>query len=235
MKKLLAIVGTLLILMLPVLALAGPAPKKMLPRSKAGPPGGPPPMAAPIDPSMPGFGFDPSAMMMGMPGGWGPFMGGGLSGMVDARAGYMWMNLNANFPFTNLNRFLFEDMNITLKDANMWVGLLGLEIEPGDRLLFYGQIGASIPRDATAIISFNGIMNPFGGANVVPPWEWTASNLFWWMIDGGLGVRIADGYAIVGGFRAEHLEYRMIDPRNNTIENRGPASVVTNAIRCDRL
>jgi len=184
---------------------------------------------------MPGFGFDPSAMAMGMPGGTGPLMGGGFPGMVEARAGFMWLNLNANFPFTNLNRFLFEGMNIALKDANMWVGLTRLEIDPGNRFLFYGEIGGSIPRNAKAIMSFNGIMNPFGGANVVSPWEWRATHLFWWMIDGGLGVRIADGYAIVGGFRAEHLEYRMIDPENNTIENRGPGSLISNQITCDRI
>ena len=164
----------------------------------------------------------------------------------------MWLNQIATFPFDNLPQvapapavglvamgtFLYEGMTLSLADANVWVGFLGLDLDIGDRFLAYGQIGGNIPRDARVIMNFNGGLNMFDpgtGANTVSPWEWTAHNLHWWMVDAGAGIRIGEAYAVVAGFRTEHIDFRMIDPRNNTSENRGPGSLLTQAITCDRL
>lgn len=224
MKRFLCALAALLILSLPLAAFAGPPPRKALPPGKAGPPPGPPGIG-----NMP---FDPS--MMGMLGPMPFIQGPGLTGRVDGRAGYMWLNQIANFPFDNLNQFLFEGMTVSLKDAGVWVGMLGLDLEVGERFLLYGQIGGSIPRNAKVIMSFTGIMNPFGGANTVSPWEWTAKDLHWWMVDAGGGIRLGEAYTLVAGFRTEHLDYQMIDPRNNTFESRAGALPI-NAITCDRL
>ena len=233
MKRFLCALAALMMLSMPLVAISGPPPKKALPPAKVGPP--------PCPPGGPAIPFDP--LMIGpMPFAQGP----GLTARVDARGGYMWLNQIASFPFDNLRnpndpggttlgQFLFDGMTLTLADANVWVGFLGLDLDIGDRLLAYGQIGANIPRDARVIMNFNGELNGFGGANTVSPWEWTAQNFHWWMLDVGGGIRLGDAYAIVAGFRTEHIDYRMIDPRNNTHEERGPASELTQAIICDRL
>jgi hypothetical protein len=53
-------------------------------------------------------------------------------------------------------------------------------------------------------------------ANLVPPWQWTAKNFQWWMAEGGIAWWVNSLYALEGGFRAEHVDFKLTNPRNNT-------------------
>jgi hypothetical protein len=214
MKKLFAIIGLLVLVALPGQAICQFTPVPYPPQTLPGQrdlqnPSGPVP-------------FGP------WPGGPGPWYGGqgydeGGRGRAYARGGYQWMWLETRFPVPGVNvntsTKVFEDMTLTFKDANVWVGFLGLEVKPLPYLSLYGEIGSSVPRDSIVEMNATGRLTdvpPDLDANLVSPWEWTAADFRWAMVDAGVSFRLSPFCWLDAGFRAEHIDFRLTDPRNDT-------------------
>jgi hypothetical protein len=155
------------------------------------------------------------------------------------KPGYQWMSFHANFPqagvYIPFSNRIFNNMDLRLKDPNFWVGFAGLEVQPVPTLVFYGEVGSNIPTNvrfdmnaqgrgtaaATPNVLVVGTLPPvaFNGenldANLTSPWEWTGQNFFWWMVETGAAWWVNSWYAVEAGFRAEHVDFKLTDPRNN--------------------
>ncbi|MBI4966385.1 MAG: hypothetical protein HY913_24105 [Desulfomonile tiedjei] len=140
-----------------------------------------------------------------------------------SRVGYQWMTFGADFPVPGANPATsvraFDSMDLQLRDANVWVGFLGGEFRPVPRILFYGEMGASALRDATIKMNAVGRATdaaPAFDANLVSPWDWTATDFRWWVLDAGVAFSVARMFSVEFGFRTEHIDFRLTDPRNDT-------------------
>ena len=243
------ILGALLIVLAPSIGLpqAGPAPM-------------PAPIYTAPPPVAPGWNNAGISTFPSAPGtGWG----GGrrlyadeqwtLTG--DLQFGHMWMRFNSFFP-SNLNDqfgtpgFAFERMDLTLQDGNFWVGFAGLELQPAPTLVLYGRYGINVPRlnhmlmDATGLFTTPGtatinttvdppvIASVGNGANSISPWTWD-TYFHWWMWETGGAWWFTPELAFDAGFRYEHIDYRLTNPRGVTeAVAQGPPGL---AITCDRI
>jgi hypothetical protein len=85
---------------------------------------------------------------------------------------------------------------------------------------------AADPLGLTALGDFGGV----SGANMTPPWFWD-TKFQWWMMEAGALYQIIPELAIEAGFRSEHVDFKMTNPRNLTAEafgRRGTAGILTN-------
>ena len=164
---------------------------------------------------------------------------------LDGKAGPMWITENVDFPFIApdpLNpQFAFERMSLTLDTTNFWAGFVRLEFDPLPNITLYGEIGGSIPRNATVKMNATGravLPEPDNAQNLVSPWTWKAQNIVWWMIEGGGVLWLTSTLGFEVGFRSEGFDYRMTDPRNSTQASAiGIAGGLApgNAITCARI
>ncbi|MEW6531649.1 MAG: hypothetical protein AB1473_12480 [Thermodesulfobacteriota bacterium] len=161
----------------------------------------------------------------------------------EGRAGHMWLTYNISFPFQIadfIGNPFFVGMDLSLKDTNYWMGIYILELQPIQDFIVYGRLGGNIPKDSTAILDYTGAGNriinsvPIGaGAQTVSPWTWTAPQVFWWMVEGGVAWMFTRDFGLDLGFRAEHVDFSLTSPRNGTLSfNNNPP---TFAIPCDRI
>jgi hypothetical protein len=241
MARRLMILGALLLVLAPSIGLpqAGPAPTPIYT--------GPPPPA-------PGWN---NAGMSTFPAGPGTGWGNGrrlyedeqwvVTG--DVRFGHMWMRFNTFFPFNSnpdpeQQIFAFERMDLQLQDGNFWVGFGGLEVQPVPTFVLFAQYGINIPRlshmlmDATGRFTRPGF-NPFGttdvignGANSISPWTWDTT-FHWWMLDTGGAWWFTPELAFEAGFRLEHIDYRLQNPRG--VSEAVDAVPPGLAISCNRI
>ncbi len=143
--------------------------------------------------------------------------------IVDARIGRQWMNWNTFFPFSSnsnpeLQSFEFERMDVTLKDGDFWVGFADLELQPIRNLAIFSRYGANIPRLSAVEMDASGRATrplPGNGANSTSPWYWDTW-FHWWMWEGGLAWWFTPAVAFELGFRTEHIDYKLENPRNLT-------------------
>lgn len=161
--------------------------------------------------------------------------------------GHQWMNLAFDFPFSAQDRFNLESMNLKLNSEPFWVGFIGLEVQPVQDIIVYGRMGGNIPRDTEMVMTGSGRAffpanpgNPLldSPPNLTPPWMWTAKDFHWWLLEGGAIRPITSTIAIEAGFRVEHWDFRLTDPRNFAQALPGAAGggrPQGNAITCNRI
>jgi len=128
---------------------------------------------------------------------------------------------------------MFDSMDLDLADNNFWIGFVGLELQPIQDIVLYGEAGGNIATNVRMNMFANGrgtaaatpfFVNTAGvtqagenlDANLVPPWQWTAKNFQWWMAEGGVAWWVNSLYALEAGFRTEHVDFKLRNPRNNT-------------------
>jgi len=129
---------------------------------------------------------------------------------------------------------MFDSMDLDLVDNNLWIGFVGLELQPIQDIVLYGEAGGNIATNvrmnmyangrgtaaATPFVAVTTSAATFPGenldANLVPPWQWTAKNFQWWTAEGGLAWWVSSLYALEAGFRTEHVDFKLEHPRNNT-------------------
>ena len=161
--------------------------------------------------------------------------------------GYQWMNMTFDFPFSAGNTFNFESMNLKLNSEPFWVGFVGAELQPSQDWILYGRIGGNIPRNTEMVMDGTGRAflpanpddpNLDSPPNLTPPWIWTARNFHWWLLEGGVVHSVTSTLALEAGFRVEHLDFELRNPRNFTTPLPGAAGgnrPVTRAIICPRV
>ncbi len=133
----------------------------------------------------------------------------------------MWMTETVDFPFRRADplnpQFNFERVSLSMTDERFWVGFFGLELNLFPNVTVYGELGGNIPKDATVRMDATGralLPAPDNAQNMVSPWFWTAKNIHWWLAEGGVALWITKTLALDIGFRTEHIDYRLDDPRN---------------------
>jgi hypothetical protein len=149
---------------------------------------------------------------------------------VYIKVGYQWLNFDANFPVLGVDEHtspnIIDTMDFQLKNGELWVGFTGIRVTPIPDITLYAEIGANAQRDCVIKTGIEGrITEPPGtgippeglNANLLSPWDWTAAGFQWWMIDTGIAWNVSPLYAVEFGFRTEHIDYRMVDPRNGTL------------------
>jgi hypothetical protein len=136
------------------------------------------------------------------------------------------MSFDASFPVPGVNPAtsvrVFESMDLQLKDGNVWVGFVGIELQPISNVTLYAEFGGSAVREAIVRMGAAGRATdppPALDANLISPWEWTAAGFRWWMLDTGVAWSISELFALELGFHMEHIDFRLEDPRNDTWRN----------------
>lgn len=134
----------------------------------------------------------------------------------------MWMTENVDFPYFPPDpltpQFAFERLSLSLDVDAFWAGFLTLEHDPAYFLTIYGGIGGTIPKNGTVRMDATGravLAAPDNAQNLISPWTWTAKDIHWWMVEGGGVLWFLRTVGLEVGFRTEHIDYRMIDPRNS--------------------
>ncbi|MBI5250906.1 MAG: hypothetical protein HY912_15570, partial [Desulfomonile tiedjei] len=99
-----------------------------------------------VGPAWPG----PCAMPMNQSSGIRPYV----------KLGSMWMSEETNFPYRApdpLNpQFGFEQVTLTMNTEQFWVGFAGLEMEPIQNVILYGEIGGNVPKNADITMNATG-------------------------------------------------------------------------------
>lgn len=161
------------------------------------------------------------------------------------KGGHQQMRLSINFPVPSAdiadpNAFFLEDLDLSLGDGRFWVGFFGLEVQPIQDLILFGEVGGNIVRDSEILMDTVGAATrPLGsglqgsGANLVSPWTWRAQDFQWWIFDFGIAYKLSSAFALEAGFRWEQKEFTMLDPRNNTEAVNGVPPGV--GITCPRI
>jgi len=234
MRKLVLALSVLLAMLVPAAALA----QGIVPFA---PEGQPPPGAGWM---APGY---------GVPGGIPMNTNQAGSFLTYVKPGYMLLKWDVRFPVPNINlnpidavdaqtsNKEFEEMNLDLKDSGLWVGFAGVELDATDQITLYGEAAANAVRNSIvemyAVGRFTDSFPDFD-ANLVPPWEWTARDLQWWMLDGGVVFNLSSFAGLEVGFKTEHLDFKMTNPRNDTERTDITDPIVPvpgRVIYCDRI
>ena len=166
---------------------------------------------------------------------------------ASVSTGAQWMNMSFDFPFSAGDRFNFESMNLRMNTEPFWVGFAEVDIQPYQHWIFYGRMGANLPRDADMEMDGTGRAllpaNPSDPAldsppNLTPPWIWKARDFHWWLLEGGVVYSWSSTLALEAGIRLEHTDFRLEDPRNFTTPLAGAAGgnrVLIRGITCERI
>ena len=137
---------------------------------------------------------------------------GGIRVRPTLRIGYQSLGLNFTIP-----AFAHEDnspapLDLSLRNANVWVGSVRLDIELSPGLFLFAAGDANAKRNITVITSDE----PLNYQDVVTfkPIEWTGSQFQWWSVEGGLGYRLFPATGLIAGLRRDHLTLQPSDPRD---------------------
>jgi len=129
----------------------------------------------------------------------------------SVRVGYQWIGLNFNLPTPEALGFADSaPIDIQLRDANVWVGSVGLEALLTSRLSLFVNGEANAKKNAGAVTS----EDPLRDLTGLAPYRWDASGLEWWALEGGAAFEIFDGTTLFAGLRRDHLSFRMNNPRD---------------------
>ena len=142
--------------------------------------------------------------------GLGSYDMGGMKVKAAARVGYQWIGLNFNLPTSDaIGIFDSAPIDIQLKDARVWVGSLGLEARVTPRFSIFANGEANAKIKAGVVTSETPL-----GTGFFAPYEWNASGIEWWAIEGAAAYSVSDGAAIFAGLRRDHLSFGMTNPRD---------------------
>ncbi len=162
---------------------------------------------------------------------------------LGAKAGHQWWAYNVHFPFNSnpdpfQQKFAFERMDLELRDMNFWMGYVNAEIQPVQNIVLYGILGGNIPKSVSTVkMSATGVWTrpaAFNGGNTVSPWYWD-TKFQWWMAEAGVLFWVNSIFGIEAGFHMEHADWRMTNPRNETLEIPGRVELNGVSIPCDRI
>jgi hypothetical protein len=151
--------------------------------------------------------------------------------------GYQKMGLNFSIPAEWFNGGVIPPikdatLDLSLQDSNVWMGGVLMDVRLPASVTGFLRAEGSASRNsriqATDALGYQATY-PLGGQNAsaVPPITWTAK-VEWWSIDGGIGYRIRNDCAFVGGLMWDHLSLSLDDPRDsvgNPLNTSGPAGI----------
>jgi hypothetical protein len=127
-----------------------------------------------------------------------------------AQVGFQWVGSNLNLPVGNeplpvlpLN---IGDVDISLKDANFWTGIVGINIVANEKFSLFGAAGGFLNRpfitSGTVPVSLNALST---SAAI----DFTNTNVESWFIQTGIGLG-----PVMFGLYWDHFSFALGDPRN---------------------
>ena len=126
-----------------------------------------------------------------------------------AQAGLQWLGSNLNLPVQNqlLTPFLnIGDIDIALKDANFWTGIVGCSFLAEGKYSLFGAAGGLLNRPFITSGTIPVSLGPLSSSAVL---EFTNTNVESWFIQTGIGLG-----PILLGLYWDHFAFTLGDPRN---------------------
>jgi hypothetical protein len=137
----------------------------------------------------------------------GRFTLGSIEVRPGVRIGYQNIGLNFNLPGFSIIDNLQAPLDLSLKDANMWVGAVRLDVELWRRVFLYAS-GEGNARQNVTLYTYEEPTQ----ASIFAPYKWTGTQVEWWSIDTGIGFRFCPRGALLAGSRWDRLSLVPDDP-----------------------
>ena len=129
-----------------------------------------------------------------------------------AQAGYQWIGSNLNLPIQT-ERFLapdlgleIGDLDVSLKNANFWSGMVGYSVTFKEKLSFFGSAGGILGRGFVTSGTVPVSIGPVGAPVYI---EFTNSNVESWFTQSGIGLG-----PVLLGLYWDQLQFELVDPRS---------------------
>jgi len=132
----------------------------------------------------------------------------GIELVPSVRAGMQWTALNFNLPLAGVPLTGIGPLELSLKDANVWVGSIRIDARRDNFGAFVSAEG-----NARKTVTVSTPVEPlYVGESA---FEWTGSELEWWSFNGGLVFLPVHNFGLALGFRYDHLTLGLSDPRDS--------------------
>lgn len=129
------------------------------------------------------------------------FGSGDLTITPAVQVGYQKIGLNFNLPLP----YLYSGLDLSFKDANMWIGSLGVTADWASgfflSLKAQGNAKRRITIDTPETVIYDKV-------------QWDGTGLEWWTLEGSAGYRFSPGVSVLAGLRRDHLSVKMTNPRD---------------------
>ncbi len=135
--------------------------------------------------------------------GMAPLTWGTLTITPTVMVGYERIGLSFNLPVANGNA-----LDLTLQNANLGLGGVGILARFGDQLAMFVNAEATLQKNLVVSSS----QEPFGGGQFAV--SWTGSQFQQGLLEAGLIYYFRDDISLVGGLRRTRIMMRLSDPRN---------------------
>ncbi|MFC1834603.1 hypothetical protein ACFL2Q_07705 [Thermodesulfobacteriota bacterium] len=125
------------------------------------------------------------------------------------QVGFQWVGANLNLPVQNeaLTPFLnIGSMDIALKDANFWTGIVGISVVADEKYSLFAAAGGFLNRPfiTSAIVPVT-----LGPGSTSADLEFTNTKVESWFVQTGIGLG-----PVLLGLYWDHLAFALGDPRN---------------------
>jgi hypothetical protein len=127
-----------------------------------------------------------------------------------AQAGFQWVGSNLNLPVQTeplpvlpLN---IGDLDISLKDANFWAGIAGINILAYEKYSLFAAVGGFLNRQFLTSGTVPVSLGPFSSSAAL---EFTNTKVESWFIQTGIGLG-----PVLFGLYWDHFAFALGDPRN---------------------
>ncbi|MBI5252041.1 MAG: hypothetical protein HY912_21310 [Desulfomonile tiedjei] len=127
-----------------------------------------------------------------------------------AQAGFQWVGSNLNLPVENEAVFLplhVGDLDISLKDANFWAGIAGINILAYEKYSLFGAAGGFLNRP---FLTSGTVPVSAGGQGTSAILEFTNTKVESWFIQTGIGLG-----PVLLGLYWDHFAFALGDPRTD--------------------
>lgn len=104
-----------------------------------------------------------------------------------------------------------HEVDLALKDANLWVGSLGVEAPFSQAWSLFGSVGTNFPRHIGAKSDQARLVGLYS-ASGSDPRQWDAANLRWILVDGGIRYRAFGGCSLLTGLQFRRLSFGLENP-----------------------
>jgi len=132
----------------------------------------------------------------------------GVELIPSVRGGMQWTALNFNLPIAVVPLTGIGPLDLSLKDANVWVGSIRIDARRDSFGAFVSAEG-----NARKTVTVSTPVEPlFVGDSV---FEWTGPELEWWSFNGGIVFLPVYNFGLALGFRYDHLTLGLQDPRDS--------------------
>ncbi|MEJ2718919.1 MAG: hypothetical protein P8182_17615 [Deltaproteobacteria bacterium] len=127
-----------------------------------------------------------------------------------AQVGFQWVGSNLNLPvqnepLPNLGLHI-GDLDISLKDANFWTGIAGINVAVTETYSFFAAAGGLLNR---SFITAGTVPVSIGTVSTSPTLEFTNTGMESWFIQTGIGVK-----RLLLGLYWNHFSFALGEPRN---------------------